>query len=68
MKTKEFKAEITSVDLSELLKKRVQLAEDVMKARFRVAVGQGGVGSVSCLRRKVARVETEIIRRTRLVN
>lgn len=68
MKTREFKSEIAKASLDELLMKRVQLAEDVMRMRFRAAVGQSGMGCVSHLRRLVARVETELVRRNRLVN
>jgi ribosomal protein L29 len=64
MKTKEFLVELRSLSIEELISKRAAIAEQLLKGRFKAAVGQCGPGvSLSGTRRSLARVETEISRR-----
>jgi ribosomal protein L29 len=64
MKTKNFLSELRSSSIDELFAKRTAVAEELLKGRFKAAVGQSVVGAaLSNLRRSLARVETEISRR-----
>jgi ribosomal protein L29 len=64
MKRRIFLRELSALSVEELKKKRVQVAEDLMKGRFRVAVGQGAPGQASSsARRDLARIETELRKR-----
>jgi ribosomal protein L29 len=64
MKRKEFLSELRSSSIEELFSKRTAVAEELLKGRFKAAVGQSVAGAaLSNLRRSLARVETEISRR-----
>jgi ribosomal protein L29 len=61
MKTKEFLSELRSSSKEVLIAKRVAVAEELLKSRFKSAVGQTAPGTrLSNLRRSLARIETEL--------
>jgi large subunit ribosomal protein L29 len=61
MKTKEFLSELRSSSKEDLIAKRVAVAEELLKSRFKSAVGQTASGTrLSNLRRSLARIETEL--------
>ena len=64
MKTKEFVTVLRSMKIEELVEKKTSIAEELLRGRFKAAVGQSVPGiSLSHLRRSLARVETELSRR-----
>lgn len=61
MKTRELRNELKSLTVQALKAKRIEVAEDLLKRRFRSAVGQAPSGeSLSTVKRQLARIETEI--------
>lgn len=61
MKTLELRNELKALRIPELRRKRVEVAEDLLKRRFRAAVGQAPSGmSLSTVKKQLARVETEL--------
>jgi ribosomal protein L29 len=64
MKVKAFLSELRSSSFEELIAKKIMVAEELLRARFKAATGQSVSGlSLSNLKKSLARVETEIVRR-----